>query len=171
RLESEFGIKLLIEAGLVRSREDKQYDYFRNRIMFPLRDVAGRVVGFSGRLIGGGDGAKYLNSPDTPVFEKGSILYGLYEAKNSLRKLDFALLVEGQIDLVMCHQIGPTTAVASSGTAFTQSHLEKIKRYTNNLLLAFDSDKAGMEAAVKVGRLAYREGMVIKVITLPDGND
>lgn len=175
RLHSELIKKydedLLIEAGLVKQKNNATYDVFRDRLMFPIRDIAGRVVGFSGRRLDGEKIAKYLNSPETPVFKKSSVLYGLYEGRSMIKKLDFSILVEGQIDLVLSHQAGYQNTLASSGTAFTSKHLEIIKRYSNNLLLAFDSDQAGLKASIKVAEMAYRSDLVVKVIDMDDGED
>lgn len=171
RLIEKYDENLLIEAGLVKQKNNSTYDVFRDRLMFPIRDIAGRVVGFSGRRLDSEKMAKYLNSPETPVFKKSAILYGLFEGRAIIKKLDFAILVEGQIDLVLSHQAGYQNTLASSGTAFTPQHLEIIKRYTNNLLLAFDSDQAGLKASIKVAEMAYRSDMVVKVIVMNDGED
>lgn len=170
-LGKKFSTEVLLQAGLIKQKNQSTYDTFRDRLMFPIKDIAGRVVGFSGRRLDGEKTAKYLNSPETPVFKKGEVLFGLYEGRQVIKQLDFAILVEGQIDLVLVHGVGSANAVASSGTAFTSTHLQKIKRYTNNILLALDSDSAGLKAGLKVCEMAYREDMNVKTIILPAESD
>ena len=170
-LKSQYSDDILLQAGLIKQKNSSTYDLFRDRLMFPLRDIAGRVVGFSGRRLDGEKAAKYINSPESPVFKKSEVLFGLYEGRNDIRKLDFVILVEGQIDLVLSHQVGFPNTLASSGTAFTTGHLNKIKRYTDNLLLGFDSDSAGIKAAVKVAESAYHSDMTVKTVILPDDSD
>lgn len=150
----------------------KLYDRFRGRIMFPIRDVSGRVVGFSGRAFPDTDkGAKYLNSPETSVFDKSRVLYGLDFAKSGIRKYNFTILVEGQFDLLMAHQAGYTNAIALSGTAFTAGHAALIRRYTENLVLAFDGDRAGVSASGRAAHIALQQGLNAKVAPLPAGED
>ena len=155
------------------------YDRFRGRIMFPLSDSSGRIVAFSGRILGTGPGktlgasadAKYVNSPETEVFHKSRILFGFHNAKDSMRRMDSAVLVEGQMDLILSHQVGVTNAVASSGTAFTAEHLALIKRFTKNIILAFDADDAGLAAAHKGVLLALSQDMSVRIAKLPRGMD
>lgn len=166
----------LLEAGLIRRREGGEgtreyYDYFRGRVMFPLTDAAGRVVGFSGRIFGTVEGAKYINSPDTVLFRKSRVLYGLDRAKGEIRRQNFALLVEGQMDLLACHQAGLGNAVAISGSSLTSEHLDILKHFSPNLLFALDSDEAGKAAALRSGRLALEEGMTVKIARLPPDSD
>ncbi|MEK7613480.1 MAG: CHC2 zinc finger domain-containing protein [Patescibacteria group bacterium] len=151
----------------------RPYDRFRNRIMFPIHDTSGRVVGFSGRAFGSGDalGAKYLNSPETSVFNKSRLLYGLHAAKEGIRKYGFAILVEGQFDLLMAHQAGYTNAMALSGTAFTKEHALLIRRYSQNLLIAFDGDRAGIAAAGRAAQVSLPEGLNVKIASFPPGED
>jgi DNA primase len=142
--------------------------------MFPIRDVSGRVIGFSGRILKedpAREEAKYLNSPETPVFEKSRAMYGIYEARDGMRSLNSALLVEGQMDLLMAHQAGYRNAVATSGTAFTQGHADMISRYTKNLLIAYDGDRAGVSAAGRAAAIALPAGMNVKVAAFPAGED
>lgn len=177
------------KAGLIKKTEKGSYDRFRSRIMFPIADTSGRIVAFSGRIFIENEtqatddqktAAKYLNSPDTPLFNKSEIFFGLDRAKNIIKKHDFAILVEGQVDLLMLHQIGYTNTVAGSGTALSDktqtregllSHMGLIQRLTKNLLLAYDSDRAGVNAARKAARIAILLGMDTKVITMPAGVD
>lgn len=170
-LSKKFDDDTLLQAGLIKVKNNSTYDLFRDRVMFPIRDIAGRTVGFSGRRLDDENIAKYLNSPESPVFKKSQVLFGFYEGRQSIRQLDFTIIVEGQIDLVLAHQAGSTNAVASSGTAFTAKHLQIIKRYSDNVLLALDSDSAGIKAAVKIAEAAYREGMTVKSIVLADDSD
>lgn len=165
----------IIEAGLAKKGErGGLIDKFRNRIMFPISDSAGRVIGYSGRIFGekaSPEAPKYLNSPETPLFHKSRILYGFDKAKMAMRKHNFAILVEGQMDLLASHQAGWTNAVAVSGTAFTPEHASLVKRMTENLVLALDADEAGIKAAGRAARAALQGGLNVKVARLPSGKD
>ena len=164
----------LEKAGLIKKSEtgSNYYDRFRGRIIFPIADSAGRIVGFSGRILKGKpEDAKYLNSPETELFVKSRILYGLDKAKAEIRRRDFAVLVEGQMDLLMSHQAGVANAVASSGTALTDEHINLLKRFSNRLLLVFDPDEAGFKAALRGAGLALTRGLEVKVAVLPKGLD
>ncbi|MBX4195558.1 DNA primase [Candidatus Parcubacteria bacterium] len=167
--------EVLIRAGLIKRSEDHKdkepYDVFRGRIIFPLFDPRGQVIAFSGRALGKDVEPKYLNSPDTPLFTKSEVLYGLDKAREDIRRKDYAILVEGQLDLVLSHQAGVRNTVASSGTAFTEAHLERLKRLSPRIILAFDGDTAGVKAAEKSTILALSLGMEVKVAKLPDGKD
>lgn len=163
-------------AGLIKKKEGGSgfYDRFRGRIMFPISDSASRVVGFTGRILpenDDGKAAKYLNSPETAVFNKSRILYGFDLAKLSIRKMDYSVIVEGQLDIIMCHQAGFTNVVATSGTALTPEHLGLLKRISNRVIMAFDADKAGMNAATKAWQLALSLGMEVKIAEFKDGKD
>ncbi len=169
-----FSIPELVSAGLIKEAEGKPgtyYDRFRNRLMFPLKDGAGRTVAFSGRALSADDPAKYLNSPETELFKKSQVLFGMHAAKDAIRGRGFALLVEGQFDLVLLHQIGFTNTIALSGTALSDEHLALIKRYADNLMLALDSDRAGLAASVKNAHAALRSGMRVKAVRMPLGKD
>ncbi len=169
------------KAGLAKKSEKGFYDRFRNRIMFPISDSSGRVIAFSGRLFkDDGKSAKYLNSPDTPIFSKSSVLYGLDKAKDSIRKNNFSILVEGQFDLLLSHQALYRNTIATSGTALSDSEVNKenavsnlglVRRLSNNLVLAFDGDKAGISATGRAGKIALSLGMDVKVADLPEGMD
>lgn len=174
----------LIASGLViRAERDGQstlYDRFRGRVMFPISDVSGRVIAFSGRHFeampggsppAGGEPAKYMNSPETPLFRKSKALYGLDRAKATMRRHDFAILVEGQMDLLMMHQSGFPTAVAASGTALTEEHLKAIKHLALRLVLALDSDEAGRKSALRSTMLALIEGFDVRIASFPAGKD
>ncbi len=171
-------------AGLAKRPEDKtkaMYDRFRGRVMFPISDSSGRVVAFSGRIfVDDGKSAKYLNSPETPIFSKNAVLYGIDKAKDSIRKNNFSILVEGQMDLIMSHQAGYRNTVATSGTALSDSTVSKenvvsnlglIRRLSGNLVLAFDADKAGANATIRAGKIALSLGMDVKVVDMPEGVD
>jgi len=175
-------------AGLViRSTSPRSkspfYDRFRGRIMFPIRNIAGTVIGFSGRVLvpnakdlsAGRQAArqepKYINTPETPIFNKSQALFGLDRARQSIRKEDLAILVEGQMDVVSTHQAGITYIVATSGTALTPDHLDILKKYTENIAFAFDQDKAGDTAAKRAIDVANEAGINAKLIILPAGED
>jgi DNA primase len=168
--------KVLLDAGLVKKSEQGVYDAFRSRIMFPLSDASGRVVGFSGRIFttegkAPDDIAKYLNTGETALFKKSKLLYGFDKAKQVIRKHDFSILVEGQMDLIMVHQAGWGNAVAVSGTALTEEHVTLLKRMSENVLLALDADAAGVKAAQRSAMLALSLGMEVKVARVPSGKD
>ena len=172
--EAGFTNQELIAAGLVKEADEKKgtfYDRFRNRLMFPIRDSAGRTVAFTGRALDPNDQAKYLNSPETDLYRKSEILFGMDKAKDAIRQRGFALLVEGQMDLLHLHQIGFTNTIALSGTALTPQHLSLIKRYADNLMLALDSDRAGLNASMKNAIAALKGGMRVKAVKLPVGKD
>ncbi|NNF28552.1 MAG: DNA primase [Gemmatimonadetes bacterium] len=167
--------RLLSELGLLKKSEkrDEPYDALRNRIVFPIETVSGRVVAFGGRLLGQGrKGApKYLNSPENPVFHKSEILYGLNWAKNHIRREEHALLVEGYMDVVSLGSVGLEAAVAPLGTALTEQHAETLLRYTKKVLLLFDSDSAGSRATYRAADLLLSKGLHPAVVTFPAGQD
>ncbi len=168
-------IGLLDESGMVISKpeEKKQYDRFRHRITFPIRDQRGRTVGFGGRVLDDST-PKYLNSPETPVFHKGRELYGLYEARQKLKEIPCLIMVEGYMDVIALAQFEINNAVATLGTALTESHLQKIFRYTSEIVFCFDGDKAGRKAAARALDTALpemRDGVSAKFLFLPDGED
>ena len=169
-------VRLLLEAGLVIQKEDnasRVYDRFRQRIMFPIRDTRGRTIGFGGRVLGD-DKPKYLNSPETPVFHKGSELYGLYEAHTTLREIPNLLVVEGYMDVVALAQHGIHNAVAPLGTAATAEHLAKLFRYTAEVIFCFDGDNAGRQAArraLETCLAAMTDGRSARFLFLPEGED
>jgi len=171
----KFSDKEIIDAGLAKKNErGSLVDKFRNRIMFPIADSAGRIVAFSGRSFGehaSPEAPKYLNSPETPLFHKSRILYGFDRAKTAMRKAACAVLVEGQMDLIMSHQAGWGNTLAVSGTAFTTEHAALIKRMTDNLVLALDADAAGIKAAGRAARAALQMGLNVKVARIPNGSD
>ena len=168
-----FAIEHLVDAGIVITREDgKTYDRFRGRAMFTISDDAGRVVGFSARTLTDEPGQpKYVNSPQTLVFEKSRLLYGLDRAKRSISQQRTAVLVEGQADVITLHQAGITTAVASSGTALTPDQLRILKKHADVIILVFDSDEAGQKAISRGIELGLAAGYDVKCVALPAGQD
>ncbi len=162
----------MMDAGLVKKREEKIYDTFRDRIMFPIFDLSGNVIAFSGRALNPTDkNPKYLNSPDTEIFNKSEVLYGLDKASRSIRRMGYVIMVEGQFDLIMSHQVGITNTVALSGTSVTEGHIKKLSRLTKNVLLAFDSDNAGINSAYKTASMALKQGMDVKIAKIPKEKD
>ena len=166
---------LLDESGMiiVKPEEKKQYDRFRHRIMFPIRDQRGRTIGFGGRVLDDST-PKYLNSPETPVFHKGRELYGLYEARQALKEIPCLIMVEGYMDVIALAQYGIANAVATLGTALTENHLQKLFRYTSEIVFCFDGDSAGRRAAARSLEIALpemRDGVSAKFLFLPDGED
>jgi DNA primase len=167
----------LFQAGLILERSGERtsgfYDRFRDRLMFPIRDSRGRVIGFGGRVIDQGE-PKYMNSPETPLFHKGRELYGLYEARQARGDFKRLLIVEGYMDVVRLHQAGITYAVATLGTATTQEHLNKIFRMTSEVVFCFDGDRAGLKAAWRALENALplaQDGRELKFMFLPEGHD
>lgn len=165
--------QLLALAGLVVEREGGgYYDRFRGRLMFPIRDEQARVIGFSGRVLSGDEKtAKYVNSPESPIFTKGRVLYGLDKTKRALVDAKQAIVCEGQLDLIACYTSGVQNIVASQGTAFTDDHGRILRRYVDEVVLCFDSDAAGQGAAVKSVDPLLAAGLVVRVATMPAGHD
>jgi DNA primase len=165
---------VLVEAGLVIESEDgRRYDRFRERIMFPIRNVKGELIGFGGRIIGKGE-PKYLNSPETPVFSKGNELYGLYEARTAIRKEGCVIVVEGYMDVVGLAQLGIANAVATLGTATTPTHIQKLLRASDKIIFSFDGDKAGKRAAWRALQTCLpllRDDISIRFLFLPAEHD
>jgi DNA primase len=153
--------------------EDKYYDRFRDRIMFPIMDIMGNVIGYSARVSPGGDEsqAKYVNTPETIVYSKSKVLYGISHAKNDIKQKNYVLLVEGNMDVIASSQAGLQNVVAVSGTALTSDQITIIKRYTDNIAMLFDMDNAGQQAAQKSADLCFQKGVNVKIVTLKDGKD
>jgi DNA primase len=162
----------LVAAGLAIKQEDGSLiDKFRERIMFPIHSVSGRVIAFSGRTLKSDNPAKYVNSPETEIYIKSKNLLGIYFAKSSIAKEDRCILVEGNVDVVMMHQMGITNVVASCGTSLTEEQIRLIKRFTENITIMYDGDGAGLHAAIRAIGLILKEGMNPRVVFLPDGDD
>ncbi|MFZ2167420.1 MAG: DNA primase [Minisyncoccia bacterium] len=184
-----FTIEELLSAGLIKEADGKPgtyYDRFRNRLMFPIRDASGRVSAFTGRAldkeyevygnnnVGGFQEvqiAKYLNSPETDLYHKSEILFGMDRAKDAIRARKFTMLVEGQLDVMHAHQAGFANAVALSGTALSEKHLALMKRFSENLMLVLDADPAGLKATARSAALALQSGLRVKAARLPKGKD
>lgn len=164
----------LLKTGLIKSAEGgkEPFDVFRDRIVFPLFDSSGKVVAFSGRILSKeSEAPKYVNSPETELYKKSELLYGYDKAKNGIRNLDFSLIVEGQFDVVMCHQAGYSNTVAVSGTALTIHHVQLLERLSEKVVLALDADRAGIAAMKKAADVMLRRGLDVKVAELPIGKD
>ncbi len=168
----------LVASGLTIKRENADpvskkgfYDRFRGRIMFPIWDAHGTVVGFTGRVLveTENSGGKYVNTPQTLVYDKSRVVFGLDKAKQEIKRKDLAVMVEGQMDVIACHQAGMKNVVATSGTAMTEEQIRLLKRYSMNLAIAFDADAAGQNAAKRGFDVALSEGMNIKIISIPEG--
>ena len=169
------GLEALVNAGLVsEGKNKKHYDRFRNRVVFPIRNVKGQTIGFGGRSIGDDDGPKYLNSPETELFKKGEELYGLYEARKSNSRLHKIIVVEGYMDVLSLAQSGLTNVVATLGTATNETHFYKLFKYTDEVVLCFDGDGAGRQAgwkALERALPALSDQKQIKLIFVPEGED
>ncbi len=169
----ELNEDILQELGLVKVSEkrDRRYDAFRNRVTFAIESPAGRVLAFGGRILEGGDGPKYLNSPESPVFHKGAVLYGLRWAKGEIRKQGAAIIVEGFMDAVSLAAAGLPGAVAPLGTSLTPEHATLLRQYTGHARILFDSDPAGLRATFRAADTLLAHGIQVSVATLPDGED
>lgn len=171
-LKEGYKIEFLEKTGLTIPKETRNYDRFQGRVMFPIRSLSGRVLGFGGRILKNNvKAAKYLNSPESEIYHKSKVLYGMYYAKNSIVKKNRCLLVEGYTDVISMHQAGLENVVASSGTSLTIDQIKLVKRFTNNITLLFDGDAAGLKAALRGVNLILEAGLNVKIVTFPDGED
>jgi len=171
-LRAQFNPELLQKSGLVIVREDRTFDNYRGRIIFPVHNHTGKIIGFGARVVGKADkGPKYINSPENEIYIKSKILYGSYFARQAIDKADECLLVEGYTDVVSLHQAGIENVVASGGTSLTPDQLRLIRKYTNNLTIIYDGDSAGVKAALRGLDLALEEGLNVKLILIPDNED
>jgi DNA primase len=171
-LEKGYKLEYLEKAGLTKTKDGRHFDFFRGRVMFPIHSVAGKVLGFGGRTLKTEKSvAKYFNSPETELYNKSKILYGLYFAKNSIIKTDRCFLVEGYTDVISLHQSGLENVVASSGTSLTIDQIKLIKRYTDNITILYDGDAAGIRASFRGIDMILEEGLNVKVVLFPDGDD
>ena len=174
---SDENIQDLEVMGLLVAKKDKESDYydrFRDRLMFPIHNTKGNVIGFGGRVLSDKDNPKYLNSPETPLFSKSKELYGLYHCRKYSRRIDYILVVEGYMDVIALHQQGITSVVATLGTATTPAHLQVLSRSAETIVFCFDGDKAGRDAAwkaLKTSLPAITAGLLIKFLILPNGED
>jgi DNA primase len=169
-----YDIAVVEQAGLVIRNPEKgtYYDRFRGRLMFPICDEQGRVVAFSGRVLSGDEKtAKYVNSPETPIFTKSKVFFGLDKSKRAILDAGFAIVCEGQLDLIACYMAGVKNMVAPQGTAFTAEHARILKRYVNEVVLCFDSDTAGQAAAARVQESLLASGLSVRVVTVPAPHD
>ena len=171
KMQGKYNSKSMLSSGLFVDTKSGYMDRFRNRIMFSLYNITGRVIGFAGRAIDKNENAKYINSPQTQVYNKSKVLYGLHLTKNDISKSDSAIIVEGYIDFLQLYQSGVKNIVAVSGTAFTDGHAHLLKRLTKNVLIAYDGDSAGVSSAVKAGFVLLKNGMNPSIIRIPDGLD
>ena len=175
--DKEDSIKDLLSMGMIVQKKDKKddyYDRFRNRLMFPIHNAKGSVIGFGGRVLSPEDNPKYLNSPETPLFSKSKELYGLYHCRKYSRRIDSILVVEGYMDVIALHQQGITNVVATLGTATTPAHLQVLSRSADTIVFCFDGDKAGKDAAwkaLKTSLPSITSGLIIKFLILPEGED
>lgn len=171
-LAAQYNQEYLLKSGLVNNREDILYDNYRGRIIFPIHNQSGKVLGFGARIIKKNDKApKYINTPENEIYVKSKVLYGSYFARQPIDKADECLLVEGYTDVVSLHQAGIENVVASGGTALTPDQLRLIKKYTNNLTIIYDGDNAGVKAALRGLDLALEEGLNVQLVLIPDGED
>jgi DNA primase len=171
-LASQYSLEYLQKTGLVNVRDGNAYDNYRGRIIFPIHNQSGKVLGFGARIIKNNEKApKYINSPENEIYVKSKILYGSYFARQAIDKADECLLVEGYTDVVSLHQAGIENVVASGGTSLTPDQLRLIKKYTNNLTIIYDGDSAGIKAALRGLDLALEESLNVKLVLIPDNED
>ena len=171
-LEAQYNRKFLVDSGLCIERDNKLLDRFKGRVMFPIHNLSGRVIAFGGRTLRNDKKvAKYINSPETDVYSKSKIVYGIYQAKSEIIKKDNCFVVEGYTDVVSLHQAGIHNVVASSGTSLTVEQILLIKRYSNNLTIMYDGDDAGIKASFRGIDLVLEEGMNVRTVLFPDGED
>lgn len=171
-LEKQYSKDLLIKTGLVAERNDMLMDNYRERVIFPVHNQSGKILGFGARILKTTERApKYINTPENDIYLKSKILYGSYFARTAIDKLDECLMVEGYTDVISLHQAGIENVVASGGTSLTIDQLRLVKRYTNNLTIIYDGDSAGIKAALRGLDLALEEGLNVKLVLIPDGED
>jgi len=168
-----FKSEYLEQLGLIKRKDEhRAFDFFRNRIMFTIHNISGKPIAFAGRILTNDKKApKYINSPETEIYNKSRVLYGMALAKNEIRKKDKCYIVEGYTDVISLHQAGIENVVASSGTAFTESQIKLIKRFTENITILFDSDPAGLKAANRSVELILEQNMNVRILLLPEGDD
>ena len=171
-IHSGYKLNFLEKTGLTIVKENENIDRFRGRVVFPIRSMSGRILGFGGRILGSSKNiAKYINSPESLIYQKSKVLYGIFESKQSIVKNDNCFLVEGYTDVIKMHQCGISNVVASSGTALTENQIRLINRLTKNITVVFDGDAAGSRAALRGIDLILEQGMNVKICNLPEGDD
>lgn len=171
-LKKEYKLEYLSKVGLTKTKEDRSFDFYRGRVIFPIHSISGRVLGFGGRTLKSDKKvAKYYNSPESPIYNKSEILYGLYFSKGEIIKRDECLLCEGYTDVISLYQSGIHNVVSSSGTALTKEQVRLVKRYTQNLTILFDGDAAGIKASFRGIDLILEEGLNVQVVLFPEGED
>ena len=171
-IKNQFEDNQIINAGLILENNNKKYDRFRNRVIFPIHNLSGKVIAFGARIIKDEKNQpKYINSPETSLYIKSKVLYGLYQSKNNIRKEDTCYLVEGYTDVISLFQIEINNVVSSSGTSLTNEQIKLISRYTKNITILFDGDKAGIDASLRGMDLILENDMNVKIVSFPEGED
>ena len=177
-IKDGYNEEILLKAGLIKEKNGKHYDFFRDRVMFPIFNVSGKVVAFGGRMLKSAKSdnpnvynPKYINTAETDVYHKSQVLYGISHAKAEIRKLDVCYLVEGYTDVISLYQAGIKNVVASSGTALTKEQVQLIKRFTQNMVILYDGDAAGIKAALRGLDIVLEQGLNVKLVLLPDSED
>tara|TARA_B100000401_G_scaffold437862_1_gene384529 strand:+ start:46 stop:1938 length:1893 start_codon:yes stop_codon:yes gene_type:complete len=171
-VKNQFDEDQIIKAGLILENNNKKYDRFRNRVIFPIQNLSGKTIAFGARILSEEKNQpKYINSPETSLYIKSNTLYGLYQSKNTIRKMDNCYLVEGYTDVIALFQIGIENVVASSGTSLTTNQIKLVSRYTKNITILFDGDKAGVSASLRGMDLILENDMNVKVVSFPEGYD
>ena len=169
---SNYSLEPLKNSGLIKEGEKGTYDFFRGRIIFPIHNITGRIIGFGGRTLRTDKKvAKYFNSPESEIYNKSNVLYGLFQSKSEIIKSDSCLLVEGYTDVVSLHHNGVKNAVSSSGTSLTDGQIRLIKRFTNNVVILYDSDPAGINASFRGVDMLLKAGLSVKVVLFPEDED
>jgi DNA primase len=171
-LKNGYNKELLLKTGLIKEKNDKAYDFFRDRVMFPIHNVSGKVIAFGGRILKKSENQpKYINTAETELYHKSQILYGISQAKAEIRKQDVCYLVEGYTDVISLYQAGIKNVVASSGTALTKEQVLLVKRFTENIVILYDGDAAGVKAALRGLDIVLEQGLNVKLVLLPDNED
>ena len=171
-IENGYSIEFLVKSGLTIDKDSRRFDRFSARVIFPIHNLSGRVIGFGGRILKSEEKkAKYINSPESDIYNKSQVLYGIYFAKNAIIKKDNCYLVEGYTDVISLFQAGFENVVASSGTSLTTDQIRLIKRYTPNITILYDGDEAGLKASFRGIDMILEQGMNVKIVMFPDGED
>lgn len=170
--EARYSLDYLEKGGLIKRSGERYYDFFRGRVIFPIHNITGKPIAFGGRILKNNTkSAKYFNSPETALYNKSKVLYGMFQARNAVVKANRCYLVEGYTDVISLHQAGVTNTVASSGTALTSDQVKLIKRYTQNITILYDGDSAGIKASFRGIDIILAEGLNVKVVLFPEGSD